>query len=149
VLWGGGRGNGNFIAPSNRRLSIWLCAGRGSNLHCWRRLKYTALTRLHLVWLSRGLDKPDWLFLDEATSPLDEKLEAEIYCILSEVLPNTTIVSIEHRSMLICTASTAHRSRAGDGPKGSSEGRATFAILGLYLTLLHGSTVWRRGEWRV
>jgi putative ATP-binding cassette transporter len=52
--------------------------------------------------ISRALlDKPDWLFLDEATSALDEKLEAEIYRMLSEVLPNTTIVSIGHRSTLI------------------------------------------------
>ena len=47
------------------------------------------------------LDKPDWLFLDEATSALDEKVEAEIYRMLREVLPNTTIVSIGHRSTLI------------------------------------------------
>jgi vitamin B12/bleomycin/antimicrobial peptide transport system ATP-binding/permease protein len=47
------------------------------------------------------LDKPDWLFLDEATSALDEKLEAEIYRMLTEVVPNTTIVSIGHRSTLI------------------------------------------------
>jgi putative ATP-binding cassette transporter len=47
------------------------------------------------------LDKPDWLFLDEATSALDEKLETEIYLVLGEVLPNTTIVSIGHRSTLI------------------------------------------------
>jgi putative ATP-binding cassette transporter len=47
------------------------------------------------------LDKPDWLFLDEATSALDEQLEAEIYRILRETLPNTTIVSIGHRSTLI------------------------------------------------
>jgi putative ATP-binding cassette transporter len=47
------------------------------------------------------LDKPDWLFLDEATSALDEQLEAEIYRTLSEALPNTTIVSIGHRSTLI------------------------------------------------
>ena len=47
------------------------------------------------------LDRPDWLFLDEATSALDERLEAEIYGMLGEVLPNTTIVSIGHRSTLI------------------------------------------------
>jgi putative ATP-binding cassette transporter len=47
------------------------------------------------------LEKPDWLFLDEATSALDEALEAEIYDVLSEVLPNTTIVSIGHRSTLM------------------------------------------------
>jgi putative ATP-binding cassette transporter len=47
------------------------------------------------------LDKPDWLFLDEATSALDETLEAEIYRMLRDALPNTTIVSIGHRSTLI------------------------------------------------
>ena len=47
------------------------------------------------------LEKPDWLFLDEATSALDEALEAKIYRILTEALPNTTIVSIGHRSTLI------------------------------------------------
>jgi putative ATP-binding cassette transporter len=47
------------------------------------------------------LGKPDWLLLDEATSSLGEKLEAEIYHMLSEVLANTTIASIGHRSTLI------------------------------------------------
>ncbi|WP_159730215.1 ABC transporter ATP-binding protein/permease [Methylosinus sp. Ce-a6] len=46
------------------------------------------------------LAKPDWLFLDEATSALDEKLESEIYSMLKERLPQTTIVSIGHRSSL-------------------------------------------------
>jgi putative ATP-binding cassette transporter len=46
------------------------------------------------------LAKPDWLFLDEATSALDEQLEREIYSMLSERLPNTTVVSIGHRSSL-------------------------------------------------
>ncbi len=47
------------------------------------------------------LAKPDWLFLDEATSALDEKLEKSIYQMLKRELPNTTIVSIGHRSTLI------------------------------------------------
>lgn len=47
------------------------------------------------------LAKPDWLFLDEATSALDEKLEKEIYEMLKTELPDTTIVSIGHRSTLI------------------------------------------------
>ncbi|WP_442754635.1 ABC transporter ATP-binding protein/permease [Methylocystis sp. JAN1] len=46
------------------------------------------------------LAKPDWLFLDESTSALDEKLEGEIYAMLRERLPRTTIVSIGHRSTL-------------------------------------------------
>jgi putative ATP-binding cassette transporter len=47
------------------------------------------------------LAKPDWLFLDEATSALDEKLEGEIYRMLRDQLPKTTIVSIGHRSTLL------------------------------------------------
>lgn len=44
------------------------------------------------------LAKPDWLFLDEATTALDEPMEAEIYKMLREHLPGTTVVSIGHRS---------------------------------------------------
>ena len=47
------------------------------------------------------LAKPDWLFLDEATSALDEKLEGELYRMLHERLPHTTIVSIGHRATLL------------------------------------------------
>jgi putative ATP-binding cassette transporter len=46
------------------------------------------------------LAKPDWLFLDEATSAMDEAMEAEIYDILAGKLPGTTIVSIGHRASL-------------------------------------------------
>jgi putative ATP-binding cassette transporter len=46
------------------------------------------------------LAKPDWLFLDEATAALDEPTEAEIYRVIRENLPNTTVVSIGHRSTL-------------------------------------------------
>jgi putative ATP-binding cassette transporter len=46
------------------------------------------------------LMRPDWLFLDESTSALDERLEAEIYRIIAERLPGTTIVSIGHRATL-------------------------------------------------
>jgi vitamin B12/bleomycin/antimicrobial peptide transport system ATP-binding/permease protein len=46
------------------------------------------------------LAKPDWLFLDEATAALDEPTEQDIYRIIREKLPNTTVVSIGHRSTL-------------------------------------------------
>jgi vitamin B12/bleomycin/antimicrobial peptide transport system ATP-binding/permease protein len=46
------------------------------------------------------LARPDWLFLDESTSALDERLEAELYRLLAERLPTTTIVSISHRASL-------------------------------------------------
>ncbi|HLH12499.1 MAG TPA: ABC transporter ATP-binding protein/permease [Methylovirgula sp.] len=44
------------------------------------------------------LAKPDWLFLDEATTAMDEPMEAEIYKTIREHLPGTTFVSIGHRS---------------------------------------------------
>ena len=43
------------------------------------------------------LNRPDWLFLDEATSALDETMERELYGLLAQRLPNTTLVSIAHR----------------------------------------------------
>jgi putative ATP-binding cassette transporter len=46
------------------------------------------------------LKQPDWLFLDESTSALDEKLEADLYRMLKQQLPRTTIVTIGHRSSL-------------------------------------------------
>jgi putative ATP-binding cassette transporter len=46
------------------------------------------------------LKQPDWLLLDESTSALDEKLEAELYRMLTQRLPKTTIVTIGHRSSL-------------------------------------------------
>jgi vitamin B12/bleomycin/antimicrobial peptide transport system ATP-binding/permease protein len=53
------------------------------------------------VALARALlTHPDWLFLDESTSALDEKLEAELYKMLATRLPTTTLVSIGHRSTL-------------------------------------------------
>ncbi|MBN9027425.1 MAG: ATP-binding cassette domain-containing protein, partial [Rhizobiales bacterium] len=46
------------------------------------------------------LAKPDWLLLDEATSALDEKAEAHVYNLIRERLPQTTVISIGHRSSL-------------------------------------------------
>lgn len=42
--------------------------------------------------------KPTWLFLDEATSSLDEETESYLYQLLASRLPDTTLVSIAHRS---------------------------------------------------
>lgn len=46
------------------------------------------------------LQRPDFLFLDEATASLDEPSEAALYRMIRERLPETTIVSIGHRSTL-------------------------------------------------
>ena len=47
------------------------------------------------------LQKPDWLFLDEATAAMDEAAEARLYGLLHEKLANTTVVSIGHRQSLV------------------------------------------------
>jgi len=46
------------------------------------------------------LNKPDWLFLDEATASLPEDAQAALYRLLEERLPATTVVSIGHRASL-------------------------------------------------
>lgn len=59
------------------------------------------------------LARPDWLLLDEATAALDEETEAAIYKMLSERLPQTTLVSIGHRATL--AAFHADKARVQDG----------------------------------
>jgi putative ATP-binding cassette transporter len=46
------------------------------------------------------LHAPQYLFLDEATASLDEASEAQLYGLLKQKLPATTVVSIGHRSTL-------------------------------------------------
>ena len=46
------------------------------------------------------VQQPDWLFLDEATSAVDEETEASLYSLLRDRLPGTTVVSVGHRSTL-------------------------------------------------
>ncbi len=46
------------------------------------------------------LQRPDWLLLDEATASLDETAERELYQMLKDKLPDTTVVSVGHRSTL-------------------------------------------------
>ena len=49
------------------------------------------------VTIARALlNKPDWLFLDEATASLDPETEARMFAQLKRRLPGTTITSIGH-----------------------------------------------------
>ena len=61
------------------------------------------------------LIKPDWLFLDEATSATDEAEEAALYRTIAAALPTTTVISIGHRDSL---ESFHHRVIAVDRPIG-------------------------------
>jgi vitamin B12/bleomycin/antimicrobial peptide transport system ATP-binding/permease protein len=44
--------------------------------------------------------KPDWLFMDEATAALDEPTEKRVYEMVKRIIPGATIVSVGHRSTL-------------------------------------------------
>jgi vitamin B12/bleomycin/antimicrobial peptide transport system ATP-binding/permease protein len=46
------------------------------------------------------VQQPEWLFLDEATSAVDEATEARLYRLLQERLPGTTLFSVGHRATL-------------------------------------------------
>jgi putative ATP-binding cassette transporter len=46
------------------------------------------------------LNKPDWLFLDEATASLPEADQERLYALLEKEIPRTTVVSIGHRESL-------------------------------------------------
>ena len=46
------------------------------------------------------LYQPDLIFLDEATSSLDEQIESHLYESLIKYLPHATLVSVAHRSRL-------------------------------------------------
>jgi putative ATP-binding cassette transporter len=47
------------------------------------------------------LNEPDWVFLDKATSELDESMEKRVYELLAERLPRSTIISVAHRPSLL------------------------------------------------
>ncbi len=44
--------------------------------------------------------RPAWLFLDEASSALDEETENRVYTLLGQEAPETTLISVGHRSTL-------------------------------------------------
>jgi putative ATP-binding cassette transporter len=65
----------------------------------WNRM--LSLGEQQRLGLARALlHAPQFLFLDEATASLDEASEAELYHLLKEKLPGTTVVSIGHRTTL-------------------------------------------------
>ncbi|MGC8660419.1 MAG: ABC transporter ATP-binding protein/permease [Desulfomonilaceae bacterium] len=47
------------------------------------------------------LQRPDFLFLDEATASIDEKMEENLYRTMRSELRNTTVISVAHRSTLV------------------------------------------------
>jgi putative ATP-binding cassette transporter len=70
------------------------------------------------------LQKPDWLFLDEATSAVDEAGEAELYHLLARRLPQAAIISVGHRMSLVA----AHQRHLELRPQPGAAGRLVPAV---------------------
>ena len=47
------------------------------------------------------VNEPDWVFLDKATSELDEGMEKQVYELLKERLPHSTVITAAHRPSLV------------------------------------------------
>ena len=74
-------------------------AGRLDEEAHWNRM--LSLGEQQRLGLAQALlHRPDYLFLDEATASLDEPSEAALYRLLTEKLPETTVISIGHRATL-------------------------------------------------
>jgi putative ATP-binding cassette transporter len=87
------------IAEALRAVELGNLAGRLDEEAHWNRM--LSLGEQQRLGLARALlQKPDHLFLDEATASLDEGSEQRLYRLLQDRLPGTTIVSIGHRSTL-------------------------------------------------
>jgi len=63
------------------------------------------------------LHEPEWVFLDKATSALDETTEARVYELLAERLPQAAVVTAAHRPAVAAFHSREWRLLPhGDGP---------------------------------
>jgi vitamin B12/bleomycin/antimicrobial peptide transport system ATP-binding/permease protein len=74
-------------------------AGRLSETGHWA-LQLSPGEQQRIAFARALVQKPDWLFLDEATSAVDEATEARLYRLVHERLEGTTVFSVGHRATL-------------------------------------------------
>lgn len=82
------------------RLGIGHLADKLDTVDDWSRILSLG-EQQRLAFIRILLLQPDIVFLDESTSAMDEKREAEAYDLLKEMLPNMAAVSVGHRSTLL------------------------------------------------
>ena len=87
------------IAATLDLLGLGYLGGRLDEETHWEQ-SLSAGERQRLTIAQAVFSRPDWLFLDESTSALDEDQEAKVYGFLKIALPNTTTISIGHRKTL-------------------------------------------------
>jgi len=74
-------------------------AGRLNEVGHWA-LQLSPGEQQRIAFARALVQKPDWLFLDEATSAVDEATEARLYRLVRERLAGTTLFSVGHRATL-------------------------------------------------
>lgn len=94
----------NFTAPEAKRQALIDCGmetfvDRLDEIGDWAQVLSPG-EQQRIAFARVLLKKPDWVFLDEATSSVDQAIERSLYAMLKERLPGVTIVSIAHRKEL-------------------------------------------------
>jgi putative ATP-binding cassette transporter len=74
-------------------------AGRLDEVGHWA-LQLSPGEQQRIAFARALVQKPDWLFLDEATSAVDEAAESQLYQLVHDRLPKTTVFSVGHRGTL-------------------------------------------------
>jgi putative ATP-binding cassette transporter len=87
------------IAEALRAVGLAQLAGDLARAENWAQV-LSGGEQQRLAFARALLNKPDWLFLDEATASLPEEAQDSLYRVLKERLPHTTLVSIGHRASL-------------------------------------------------
>jgi putative ATP-binding cassette transporter len=91
-------------------------AGRLNEVGHWA-LQLSPGEQQRIAFARALVQKPGWLFLDEATSAVDEATEARLYRLVRERLKGTTVFSVGHRATLRAFHSRQLLVRAnGKGP---------------------------------
>jgi len=96
-----------------RVLGLEHLAGRLDRVEAWDE-NLSAQEQQRLATARALLHEPEWVFLDKATSALDEAAEQRVYALLTERLPRTTIVTVAHRPGLEAYHDRRWQLRASD-----------------------------------
>ena len=85
------------IAEVLRLLNLAQLEGRLGDVRPWD--QHLSPHEQQLVALARVLlNEPQWVFLDMATSELDEEMEQRVYALFAERLPHSTLISVAQRA---------------------------------------------------